>query len=159
MDLKRIAKGGFGHMSVALFRRCPTEGGSTGADALQCTEPQPGGTGVAFTRAWRIRRMRDERWRGSGCFQSSRSSFSREVTGRALSGSLIDMTAVSESNRIMTAFSPIKEVGRCRAAPLERFGRNQRRAHLLAPGQGQPKGIQRFARWEDLESWQQRKGR
>ncbi len=47
------------------------------------------------------------------------------------------------------------EVGKVRASPLERFGRNQRRAHLVAPSaSGQCKGVVRFASWEEVEKWQ-----
>ncbi len=48
----------------------------------------------------------------------------------------------------------IREVGKTTASPLVRFGRNQRRAALVAPRAGWPKGVQKFRTWQELESWE-----
>jgi hypothetical protein len=44
-------------------------------------------------------------------------------------------------------------VGRITAAPLVRFGRNQRRAALVAPKSGSAPGVLRFSTWEEFSSW------
>jgi hypothetical protein len=48
------------------------------------------------------------------------------------------------------------EVGTIKAAPLARFGRNQRRAALLAPRAGKPAGVIRFRTWDEFASWQKK---
>jgi hypothetical protein len=50
----------------------------------------------------------------------------------------------------------IRVVGKLNAVPLIRFGRNQRRAFLVAPRAGNPIGINRFRTWEEFASWQKR---
>ena len=52
----------------------------------------------------------------------------------------------------MAAPLKVREVGRIKASVLQRFGRNQRRAALVAPNLGQPKGIRRFKTWEDVDA-------
>lgn len=44
-------------------------------------------------------------------------------------------------------------VGRVTAAPLVRFGRNQRRAALVAPKSVSSPGVLRFRTWEEFSSW------
>ncbi|MBL9218448.1 MAG: hypothetical protein JNG82_08170 [Opitutaceae bacterium] len=48
----------------------------------------------------------------------------------------------------------MRELGKTTGSTLERFGRNQRRAALVAPKAGWPKGVQRFRDWREFESWQ-----
>lgn len=48
----------------------------------------------------------------------------------------------------------MREVGRLKASPLMRFGRNQRRAALVAPGAGQKKGVVRFRTWDEVALWE-----
>jgi len=48
-------------------------------------------------------------------------------------------------------------VGKLRNDPLAQMGRNQRRAHLLAPHAGFPKGVQRFRTWDEVASWTKKK--
>lgn len=59
--------------------------------------------------------------------------------------------------RGMKTRGQMREVGRITASPLERFGRNQRRAAAVAPGAGEPKGVRRFRTWEEFAQWQSRK--
>jgi hypothetical protein len=47
----------------------------------------------------------------------------------------------------------MREVGVIKAPSLVRFGRNQRRAALVAPRCGDPTGIKRFKTWEEFTSW------
>ncbi len=44
-------------------------------------------------------------------------------------------------------------VGTIKATPMERFGRNQRRAALVAPAAGTKSGVLRFRTWEEFNSW------
>ncbi len=44
-------------------------------------------------------------------------------------------------------------IGRSSATPLARFGRNQRRAALVAPKSGSSPGVLRFSTWEEFSSW------
>jgi hypothetical protein len=44
-------------------------------------------------------------------------------------------------------------VGTIKASPMERFGRNQRRASLVAPAVGAKSGVLRFRTWEEFASW------
>jgi hypothetical protein len=48
----------------------------------------------------------------------------------------------------------IREVGKLTARPLVRFGRNQRRARLLAPRSGELPGVKRFRTWDEFSEWQ-----
>lgn len=48
----------------------------------------------------------------------------------------------------------MREVGTIKASPLVRFGRNQRRAALVAPRAGSPTGVARFRTWDEFASWQ-----
>jgi hypothetical protein len=48
-------------------------------------------------------------------------------------------------------------VGKLRSDSLTLMGRNQRRAHLLAPRAGFPKGVQKFRTWEEVASWTKKK--
>jgi hypothetical protein len=50
--------------------------------------------------------------------------------------------------------SPVRVVGTLRKTPWERFDRLQRTAARLRPASaGQPKGVFRFRRHEDLDLW------
>lgn len=44
-------------------------------------------------------------------------------------------------------------VGTIKATPLERFGRNQRRAASVAPKAGVKSGVLRFRTWEEFAAW------
>lgn len=44
-----------------------------------------------------------------------------------------------------------------KATPLARFGRNQRRALLVAARAGSPVGVVRFRTWDEFTSWQQKR--
>lgn len=44
-------------------------------------------------------------------------------------------------------------VGTIKATPMERFGRNQRRAALTAPPLTVKPGVIRFRTWEDFDTW------
>lgn len=48
-------------------------------------------------------------------------------------------------------------VGKLRSDPLTQMGRVQRRAHLLAPNAGFPKGVQKFRTWDEVASWTKKK--
>ncbi|MDA1068821.1 MAG: hypothetical protein O3C43_20235 [Verrucomicrobia bacterium] len=48
----------------------------------------------------------------------------------------------------------MRELGKLKDSPIIRFGRNQRRAALVAPRSGEPFGIQRFRTWEEVEEWE-----
>ena len=48
-------------------------------------------------------------------------------------------------------------VGNLRSDSLTQMGRNQRRAHLLAPRAGFPKGVQKFRTWDEVASWTKKK--
>ncbi len=50
----------------------------------------------------------------------------------------------------------MREVGTIKASPLVRFGRNQRRAALVAPRTGSATGVRRFRTWDEFASWQQK---
>lgn len=47
-------------------------------------------------------------------------------------------------------------VGAIKATPLQRFGRNQRRAAAVAARTGSKSGVIRFRTWEEFGSWQAR---
>jgi hypothetical protein len=47
----------------------------------------------------------------------------------------------------------MREVGVIKAPPLMRFGRNQRRAALLAPAGPATSGVVRFKTWQDFTQW------
>ena len=44
-------------------------------------------------------------------------------------------------------------VGTVKAAPMERFGRNQRRAAAVAPMAGSKPGVIRFRTWAEFAAW------
>lgn len=44
-------------------------------------------------------------------------------------------------------------VGAIKATPMERFGRNQRRAAAVAPPRVTKSGVMRFRTWEDFDLW------
>jgi hypothetical protein len=48
-------------------------------------------------------------------------------------------------------------VGKLGSDPLAQMGRVQRRAHLLAPQAGFPKGVQKFRTWDEVASWTKKK--
>jgi hypothetical protein len=50
-----------------------------------------------------------------------------------------------------------REVGELRGSNLARFGRNQRRAFLVAPRAGEAFGVRRFRSWDDVRQWQQQR--
>lgn len=50
-------------------------------------------------------------------------------------------------------------VGTIKAAPMERFGRNQRRAAAVAPKSGSKPGVIRFRTWEEFAAWKAKHGR
>jgi hypothetical protein len=52
----------------------------------------------------------------------------------------------------MAASLKVREVGTLKKSFLERFGKNQRRAALVARRSGQPMGIRRFKTWEEVEA-------
>gem|GEM_PF-2123547 len=47
-------------------------------------------------------------------------------------------------------------VGSIKATPMERFGRNQRRAALVAPPRRVKPGVLRFRTWEELAAWEKK---
>lgn len=47
-------------------------------------------------------------------------------------------------------------VGTIKASPMERFGRNQRRAAMVAPTAGARSGLLRFRTWEEFASWKKK---
>jgi len=51
----------------------------------------------------------------------------------------------------------MRVVGTLKGTPIERFGRNQRRAALVAPPTGQPPGVLRFRTWEEFAAWKTEK--
>lgn len=53
----------------------------------------------------------------------------------------------------MQAREAMREVGVIKASPLVRFGRNQRRAALLAPAGLARTGVVRFKTWQDFTLW------
>ena len=53
----------------------------------------------------------------------------------------------------------MREVGVIKAPPLVRFGRNQRRAALLAARSGEPSGVKRFKTWSEFSLWQKQRPR
>jgi hypothetical protein len=48
---------------------------------------------------------------------------------------------------------PMRIVGRLRRTPWQRFVRLQQTAAQLAAGKGQPKGVYRFASYEECAAW------
>ncbi len=44
-------------------------------------------------------------------------------------------------------------VGTIKATPMERFGRNQRRAAAVAPPSAAKSGVLRFRTWEEFALW------
>ena len=48
----------------------------------------------------------------------------------------------------------MRVVGRLRDDFLTQMGHNQRRAYLLAPRAGFPKGVQKFRTWDEVASWE-----
>jgi len=48
-------------------------------------------------------------------------------------------------------------VGAIKTTPLERFGRNQRRAAAVAPKAGAKPGVLRFRTWEDFAAWKEQR--
>jgi hypothetical protein len=50
-------------------------------------------------------------------------------------------------------------VGTIRTTPLQRFGRNQRRAAAVLPRAGYRPGVIRFRTWEEFASWQTQQGK
>ena len=57
----------------------------------------------------------------------------------------------------MNAPATMRELGQVKSPPLIRFGRNQRRAALVAVGFGRPKGVQLFRTWSEVESWEKKR--
>ncbi len=53
----------------------------------------------------------------------------------------------------MTKKGEMLVVGSVKATPMERFGRNQRRAALVAPPQARKPGVLRFRTWEEANAW------
>ena len=51
----------------------------------------------------------------------------------------------------------MREEGTIKATSLARFGRNQRRAVLVAPRAGSPVGVARFRTWDEFTSWQKKR--
>jgi hypothetical protein len=51
------------------------------------------------------------------------------------------------------------EVGLIKAAPMTRFGRNQRRAAAVAPGAGSQFGLIRFKTWDEVALWKKNRHR
>lgn len=51
------------------------------------------------------------------------------------------------------------EVGKIKATALVRFGRNQRRAAVVAPRAGEPTGIYRFRTWDEFSLWKKNRRR
>ena len=49
--------------------------------------------------------------------------------------------------------SPMRIVGRLRRTPWQRFIRLQRTSARLLAGKGQPKGVYRFASYEECAAW------
>lgn len=47
-------------------------------------------------------------------------------------------------------------VGTIKATPMERFGRNQRRAAAVAPRAGSKSGVLRFRTWEEFAAWKEK---
>lgn len=47
-------------------------------------------------------------------------------------------------------------VGTIKATPMERFGRNQRRAGLVAPPRVVKAGVMRFRTWEEFDTWKRK---
>ncbi|SDS45906.1 hypothetical protein [Opitutus sp. GAS368] len=50
-------------------------------------------------------------------------------------------------------------VGTIKATPMERFGRNQRRAAAVAPQAGSKPGVIRFRTWEDFAAWKEKRAK
>ena len=50
-------------------------------------------------------------------------------------------------------------VGAINATPMERFGRNQRRAAVVAPKAGAKPGVLRFRTWEEFAAWKEKNRR
>jgi len=48
----------------------------------------------------------------------------------------------------------MKVLGRLQKSPWQRFARIQRTAMKLAKGKGQPKGVYRFASYEECAAWE-----
>lgn len=57
---------------------------------------------------------------------------------------------------MMAADLKIREVGRLQSSTLVRFGRNQRRARVVAPHAGEATGIRRFRSWSEFQQWQKK---
>ncbi len=57
----------------------------------------------------------------------------------------------------MTKKGEMLVVGTIIATPMERFGRNQRRAALLAPTAGTKSGVLRFRTWEEFDTWKMKR--
>lgn len=51
----------------------------------------------------------------------------------------------------------MREVGTINATPLARFGRNQRRAVLVAPRAGSPVGVTCFRTWDEFAIYKQKR--
>jgi hypothetical protein len=56
-------------------------------------------------------------------------------------------------NNVFMQTPPMRIVGRLRRTPWQRFIRLQRTSAQLAVGKGQPKGVYRFASYEECAAW------
>jgi len=95
----------------------------------------------------------------SGVFGDDRDGGRTMVGPECRTAGAGDLTEAGEAPTVreMKTRGQMREVGRITASPLERFGRNQRRAAAVAPGAGEPKGVRRFRTWEEFAQWQSRK--
>jgi hypothetical protein len=63
------------------------------------------------------------------------------------------MDGIISKQAIFMKTLPMRIVGQLRQTPWQRFIRLQRTAAQLAAGKGQPKGVYRFASYEECAAW------